>query len=44
VHSKKQIESPAKLGWEETYQDMVFNEDNEWSDWQDVDADLDNHL
>jgi antitoxin MazE len=34
----------GKLSWEDTYKEMALANQDEWSDWQEVDIDLDKHL
>ena len=35
----------GKLSWEDTYKAMAHEErGDEWSDWQDLDIDLDSHV
>lgn len=35
--------SKGKLSWEDTYKQMAL-EENEWSDWQDLDINQDDYL
>jgi len=34
----------GKLSWEDTYKEMAAAEQEEWTDWQNIDVDLDAHL
>ncbi len=34
----------GKLSWEDTYKQMAEVDQEEWSDWQNLDDDLDAHL
>ncbi len=34
----------GKLSWEDTYKEMADAEQGEWTDWQNMDVELDTHL